>query len=139
MRNVQGQGKGFLSLCPGPPSTVFFCDGSVSKHHKAPAGIWSASPVAGTTMYPATRTTMIDRREKWSLSELCATRNVYTRLNTLEKSHWIRMIHGLQRIHWLGCPAQTEKDDSFHSDQTPMMVRMMRRMITTSAMSMMRG
>ena len=26
---------------------------------------------------------MIDRREKWSLSELCAT----THLNTLEKSH----------------------------------------------------
>ena len=30
---------------------------------------------------------MIDGREKWSPSELCATRNVYTHLNTLEKPH----------------------------------------------------
>ena len=30
---------------------------------------------------------MMDRKGKWSDSELCATRNVYTRLNTLEKRH----------------------------------------------------
>ena len=55
---------------------------------EAPAGIWTASLVAGvaaTTMYPATRTTMIDRRENWSLS--CVQLGMHTHFNALEKPH----------------------------------------------------
>ena len=83
------------------PLQPFFGGGSVSKRHRTPATIWTGPSLADTTMYTATRSTMIDRMEKWSLSELWQLgiyiifiyiyiymyMYIHKHLNTLEKPH----------------------------------------------------